>query len=174
MHTIAELNLLLRARIELPEGFSVATQEFREGWGFSQAVNVSRLEKEILNCGWNFIQIGNGPQSYGVGDTSQEAIGNALVHALRRINENCNAVEVERIELTEHPWFFLAKVGVFPYRIQKVVEFTGTDHSAWLPPSQTRRRLPRPSAALYPHSDCVMPMLKEMLTLSRSTREKPQ
>jgi hypothetical protein len=174
LHIISELNMLLRVRVELPEGYRIATHEFQEGWNFSQSVNVSRLEKEILHCGWNFIQIGNGPQSYGVGDTSQEAIGNALVHALRRIREDCNAVEVERIELTEHPWFFLAKVGVFLYRIQQVATLTPPDHVGWHSATPARKRSPRQSAVLFPQSDCAMPMLKEMLILSRSTHERAQ
>lgn len=31
MRTIVGLNLLLRARVELPEGFRLATEELREG-----------------------------------------------------------------------------------------------------------------------------------------------
>jgi len=174
MRTIAELNLLLRARVELPEGFRLATEEFREGWNFSRSVDVCRLEKKILNRGWNFIKIGDGPQRYGVGDTSQEAIGNALVHALRRISENFNAVEVERIELTQYPWFFLAGVGVCTYRIQQVAVLPAPDHASLVSAAPGRRRLPRQSAALYPHSGCAMLMLKEMLILSSSTHERAQ
>ena len=48
MHTIAAVNLLLRARVELPEGFSRATEEFREGWSFSRSVDVGRLGKRLL------------------------------------------------------------------------------------------------------------------------------
>ena len=31
MRTIAELNVLLRAQTELPDGLNLATEEFREG-----------------------------------------------------------------------------------------------------------------------------------------------
>jgi hypothetical protein len=34
MRTIAEENMLLRARAELPGGLNLATEEFREGWYF--------------------------------------------------------------------------------------------------------------------------------------------
>jgi hypothetical protein len=51
MRTKAELNLLLRARIELAEGFRFAREEFRKSWNLSPSVDVCRLEKKILNCG---------------------------------------------------------------------------------------------------------------------------
>ncbi len=54
-----------------------------------------------------------------MGDTSQEAINGALKLALRHVSERFNAAEVERIELTQYPWFFLARVRVYPYRIQQ-------------------------------------------------------
>ncbi|MGA3132489.1 MAG: hypothetical protein ABSD59_16920 [Terracidiphilus sp.] len=170
MRNIAALNLLLRARVELPQGFRLATEEFREGWSFSRSVDACRLEKKILNRGWKFIRIGDGPRKYGVGDTSQEAIGKALVHALRHISENFNAVEVEHIELTQYPWFFLARVGVCPYRIQQVAELPAPDHACWLSAAPGRMRLPHRSAALHLHSGSRMPTLKEMLILSRSTQ----
>ena len=37
MRKIAELNMLLRTRIELPVGLEFATDEFREGWKFASA-----------------------------------------------------------------------------------------------------------------------------------------
>ncbi len=170
MRTITELNLLLRARIELPEGFRLAKEKFREGWSFSRSADVCRLEKKILNRGWNFIKIGDGPEKCGVGDTSQEAIASALKLALRRVSENFNAVEVERIQLTQYPWFFLAKVGVCPYRIQQGAMLPATDDDNWRSAAPCRSRSPRQSDGLFPHSASAMPMLKEMLVLSRSSQ----
>ena len=174
MRNIAAPKLMLRTQVELPEGFSLATEEFREGWKFSRSVNACRLEKKILSRGWNFIRIGDGPRSYGVGDTSQEAIGKALMHALRHISEDFNAVEVERIELTQYPWFFLARVEVCPYRIQQVAVLPAPDHAGWLSAVPERMRLPRRSAALHPHFRGAMPALREMLILSRSTQGRAQ
>ncbi len=119
MHMIAELSLLLRERVELPAGLTVATEEFREGWSFARTANAKRLEKKIHTLGWNFIKMPDGSLRSGVGDTSQEAIASALKLALRRIGKHFNAAEVEHIELTQYPWFFLARVTVHPYRIQQ-------------------------------------------------------
>ena len=41
MRIIAELNLLLRAGVELPEGLKLATDEFLEGWNLSRSVGTT-------------------------------------------------------------------------------------------------------------------------------------
>ncbi|MGB6725416.1 MAG: hypothetical protein WBE74_05885, partial [Terracidiphilus sp.] len=140
MRTINELNLLLRVRVELPEGLRLGTEKFREGWSFSRSLDVYRLEKQILSRGWNFIKIGDGPLGFGVGDTSQDAIASALKRSLRRISEYFNAVEVTSIQLTQYPWFFLARVGICQYRIQQGVAVPVPDKAGWLLSAPRRRR----------------------------------
>lgn len=56
MQTITELNMLLRAQAELPDGLNLATEEFHEGWKLLRTVNAQRLEKKIQTRGWNFTQ----------------------------------------------------------------------------------------------------------------------
>jgi hypothetical protein len=174
MRTIAELTLLLRVRVELPEGFRLGTEKFRDGWSFSRSLDVSRLKKRVLKRGWSFIKIDDGHEGCGVGDTSQEAIASALKLALRRISEYFNAVEVGRIHLTQYPWFFLARVGVCPYRIQQGMGLPAPDNADWLSATPRRRRSLRQPDQLYPHSGTAMPMLKEMMVLSKSTHERAQ
>jgi hypothetical protein len=172
MRTIAELNLLLRARVELPEDLRLATEEFHEGWNLSRSVDARRLEKKILDRGWSFIKIDGGALRSGVGDTSQEAITSALKLALRHISEHFNTVEVEHIELTQYPWFFLARVRINPYRIQQSAVVPVLNNAGSLPATPRRKRLPRQSAVLCPYSSSAVPMLKDMLILSRSTLER--
>ena len=172
MRTIAEVNVLMRVQTELPDGLRVATQEFREGWSFVRAATAKRLEKKIRTRGWNFIKIADGSLRSGVGDTSQEAIASALKLALRRISEHFNAVEVEHIELTQYPWFFLARVRVYPYRIQQGPILHRSDEAASTPNTIQHRLLPVQSAALFPHFGSAMPMLKEMLISSASVETR--
>jgi hypothetical protein len=170
MRTIAELNMLLRARTELPEGLNLATEEFREGWNFVRTVNAERLGRKIHTRGWNFIRVADESLRSGVGDTSQEAIASALRLALRRVGTHFNAAEVEHIELTQYPWFFLARVRVYPYCIQQsaALRAPGDAEHPFVKPGQ--RRLPLHSAALYPSFGSAMPQLKQMLILSRSAQ----
>jgi len=174
MRTVATLNVLLRSRVELTEGLILGAEEFREGWNFLRSVGVGSLEKTILNHAWSFIKIDGGAQTSGVGNTSQEAIASALKLALRDISEHFNAVEVEYSELTKYPWFFLARLRINPYRIQQGAVEPVSDDAGPLPNVLRPKRLPRQSAVLYPHPGSAMPMLKEILILSRSTHERTQ
>jgi hypothetical protein len=177
MRTIAELNMLLREQIELPAGLNLATDEFREGWSFIKRSDSRRLEKRILKSGWNFIRIADGSLRSGVGETSQEAIASALKLALRRISTHFNAVEVEHIELTRYPWFFLARVRVYPFRIQEDAIFAIPDEAMSDPiPYRTVRskRLPDGAVELFPDFGSAMPMLKQMLTATHASEAAAQ
>jgi hypothetical protein len=166
MRNIAERDLLLRERIELPEGTRLAMDEFRDGWNFSRSVNALHLEKRILRRGWSFLKIGDGSLRSGIGETSQEAIGSALKLVLHNISEQFNAVEVANIDLTHYPWFFLARINVYTYRIQKGAFLHLADSGESIPIAPERIRLSPPSAMSSPHL-AAMPALKEMLVLSR-------
>ena len=170
MRTIAELNMLMRAQTELPDGLNLTTEEFREDWNFLRTVNAQRLEKKILTRGWSFIRIADESLRSGVGDTSQEAIASALKLALRRISTDSNAAQVEHIELTQYPWFFLARVRVYPFRIQQGAAPSVADDSLPASISPRQRRLPPHAAALYPHFGSAMPQLRQMLISSRTAQ----
>ena len=174
MCTIVESNVMLRAQSELPAGFKMATDEFREGWNRIRAGGKQRLEKKVQTKGWNFIRIADGALRSGVGETSQEAIASALKLALRRVGALSNAVEVERIELTQYPWFFLARVSVSPYRIQQGETLSVSDEEAAMPRMVRKRRLSPQADALFPQFGCAMPMLKEMLLAARGAEAGAQ
>lgn len=174
MLNIAATSMLLRAKTELPDGLDFAAEEFREGWNLVPAVNAGGLEKQIVACGWNFIRIADGSLKSGVGDTSREAIGSALKLALRRISTCSNAAQVDDIEVTQYPWFFLAKVRVFPYRIQRAAVLSMLDEADALPIRLRQRRLSSPAAALHPYFGSAMPQLKEMLISSGTAQSRQQ
>jgi len=174
MPIIAEQNVLLRAKTELPDGLKLATDEFREGWEFVRRYDACRLEKQIVRRGWNFIRIAEESLRSGVGETSQEAIASALKLAIRRISTHFNAVEVEHVELTQYPWFFLARIRVIPFRIQQGAVLPISDESLPSPFVPRQRRLPAHAEVLYPHFGSVIPQLKEMLVISRTAQARLQ
>jgi hypothetical protein len=114
MRKIAETNILVRTRVELPHGLRMATEEFREGWNFTRSVDARRLQKRILKHGWNLVRNSSGLERSGVGPTSQHAVAGALTLALRRLTAYFNAVEIEHIAsrkvllfpsaMTPSPW----------------------------------------------------------------------
>jgi allantoicase len=174
MRNIAELNMLLRGQIELPTGLKLATEEFREGWSFVRSVDACHLEKKIQTRGWNFIKIADAPLRSGVGDTAQLAIASALQLTLRHVSTHFNAAEVEHIELTQYPWFFLARIRVYPYRIQKSAALTVPDEFVPRPIAKRHKLLSPNSAALYPYFGSAMPLLRQMLVSTQGSQSRPQ
>ena len=174
MRTIAELNVLLRAQIELPDGMKLATDEFHEGWNFVRSGDAPRLKEKIQARGWNFIRVADGALRSGVGDTAQEAIAGARKIALRHVSEHFNAVEVEHIELTQYPWFFLARVRVYPYRIQQEADLAVSEEAVPMEIPERQQRLSPQSAAIFSQFGSAMPLLKEMLVLSRDSEARTQ
>ncbi len=174
MRPIAKLNVLLREQTELPDGLKLATDEFHEGWNIVRSGDAPRLKEKIQARGWNFIKVARGSLRSGVGDTSQEAIAGALKLALRHVSTRFHAAEVEHIELTQYPWFYLARVRVYPYRIQQDAELAETVEAEQITMPERQRRLTPQAAEMFLHFGSAMPMLKEMLILSRSSEASTQ
>ncbi len=119
MPKLTELTILLREGVDLPAGLKLVTEEFREGWNIVKARDANWLDKSIRRRKWHFLSMNEGTLRSGVGETSQEAIAGGLRLALRQISARFNAARVERIEIKQYPWFFLARVRVYPYQIQQ-------------------------------------------------------
>jgi hypothetical protein len=132
MRNIAQRTMLLRECVERPADLELVTEEFREGWNFVRSGDGHWLDKQIRTRGAHFMWIAEGLPRGGVGRTPQEAIASALKLALRRVSAHFNAAEVEHIELKEYPWFFLAKIMVYPYQIQQSAVLSVSDEV--LPP----------------------------------------
>jgi hypothetical protein len=172
MRNLAELNLLLRVHVELPDGLKLATDEFREGWNSSRSVDVRHLEERIRNLGWNLIEINEVTLRSGVGKTAQAAIASALKLTLRYASEHVNAVEVDHIHLTQYPWFLLARVTVRSYRIQQGKDLPALDGKASFPIIPRGTQLPTYAHVLYPHFGGRMPPLRQMLISSQETENR--
>jgi hypothetical protein len=168
MRTIAERNMLLLAEAELPAGLKLATEEFYEGWAFVRSSDAHRLGKKIRARGWNFLKIADRALRSGVGDTSQEAIASALKLAIRQANDQTNSVEVEHIELTKYPWFFLARVRINLYRVQQEAELPEMNELLSDPISSQPGRTSRGTSELIPNFGAAVPMLKELFLSSTS------
>jgi hypothetical protein len=166
MRTIAERNVLLLAQAELPAEIKLTTDEFCEGWSFVRSSDARRFGKKIRARGWNFLKISDGSLRSGVGDTSQEAIAGALKLALRQLNGPINSVEVENIELTKYPWFFLARVRISLYRVQQEAELPAMDELLSDPIPSQAGQTSHGASELSPDSGGPVTMLKELLLSS--------
>lgn len=118
MQNIAKSMMLLRGRIELPDGLRLETEAFRSLWRIVQSGDVYWLDKTVRACGWHFIWIGEAVSRHGIGKKSEAAVARALNITLRKVDEQFNAAVVESIEAKKYLWFFIALVKVYPYQIQ--------------------------------------------------------
>lgn len=174
MYSIAETNIFLRAQIKLPRGLKPVTEHFRGEWEFARSESAKRLQNRVRTLGWNFIKIEDGSLGNGVGNTPQEAISRALKMALCSICEPVNALEVEHIGLTQYPWFFLARVGVRPYCIQREVHLPAPDETVRPVMPLLRGRHSRKSNATYRHFASAMLSLRESLVIPSSSLTRHQ
>lgn len=132
MWNIAELTVLLRERVALPDRFKLVTEEFCEGWDFVRSGDGHWLDKKIRRCGWHFIRSAEGSSKSGIGQTPQEAIASALESTLRCVSRRFNAAEVGHIKLKEYRWFVFATVRAYPYQIQKSAILSVSEQPAFL------------------------------------------
>jgi hypothetical protein len=72
----------------------------------------------------------------------QAAIASALKLALRRVSPGFNAANIDRIEITQYPWFFIAKVKIYPYQIQQSAVLQVSDQAMPLPMIAPPKRSP--------------------------------
>ena len=133
MRKITERTMLLREGTELPDDLELATQEFREDWNLVLSGDAHWLDKKIRRRRWYLLWIDEGALRSGVGKTSQEAIAGALRLALRHVSARFNAAEIEHVELKQYPWFFIAKVKVYPYQIQQSAALSVANETVCLP-----------------------------------------
>ncbi len=173
MWKITEHSVFVRAQTELPPSL-ITTREFMEGWNITLPGGVSQMARRIRGCGWHFIRIADETRRSGVGGSSRQAVTSALQLAVRSISEYFNAVEVRHIHLTRYPWFVLARLGVFPCRIQQSpVQFVPYDDLP-LPAPTRREQLPVNASWLFPQFRRQIPTADEMLTQSRSKYGRAQ
>ncbi len=174
MRTIAEMNLLIRACMELPVGLHLTTDPFREGWELVQREDAGELKKRMRTSGRNLIRIGDGIQKSGLGDTSQEAIDRALQRALRMISERIPAVEVGQVSLTQYPWFCLARVTAIPYWIQQSSASLVPDRATLVAAARRRGRPPRQADALDSPFAGAIPRLTQELISYQGVQNDPR
>lgn len=174
MQLVTELVVLLRTRSELPAGLKLKTDTFREGWSFVRSGGVPQLEKKIRMRKWHFIRTIDESRQFGVGETSQQAISNALLLALLRTCQHFNGIEVGCICSTTYPWFVLARVGVRRFRIQQSPVQSAPDDALLHPFSARKKQSPVNVQWLSPASRRAMPLLKQALPESRNSEVRSQ
>jgi hypothetical protein len=174
MQKITAMMMLLRARIAFRGEVHPAAQNFTEDWNFVSSADARGLQKKVRARGWHLVRASGASLGSGVGGTAQAAIACGLKLALRRVNRDLNAVEIEHIGIREFSWFYLANVSVYAYRTQENAALKAKDGLTLVPACSTRKEfLPR-SLGMIPHFASALPLLKQIFAASRSSLEGPR
>ena len=88
MRDIIERTILIREPVRLPDDLELVMEAFGEGWSCVNSGDSQWLDKQIRARGWYFIRSNEEVSGTGVGETTHEAIINALKLALRRVSDN--------------------------------------------------------------------------------------
>jgi hypothetical protein len=163
MNAITESTVLLRTQAVFPDGCKVATEDFDSGWRLMRSGGTNRLAKKVRAQGWSLNRLAEGDLRSGIGSSAQAAVTSALSLGLRRVESFSDAVEVDRVEVTKYPWFFLARVSLHPYCIQPHAGTGDAKQGASARSAGVGKVSPKRSA-VYPKSAGRMPILKAMLT----------
>lgn len=174
MHNIAEFTVLLRAKIELPADFRLARDGFEEGWDFVRSGGARRLEKKVRSRGWHFIKFEGSSVRSGVGDTAKSALASAARMALSHVSVFFNAVEIRHIQITNYPWFVLARIIVNSYRIQEAKVEPLADEFIPAASRPSQRKWPDFAVDPYPQFGHDLPLLEQLLTVQRDQEARPQ
>ena len=119
MRELKQHTTFLRESIVLPEGISFTGETFCEGWTLLESGDASWLDTAIRSAGWNSFVLTKKHWRSGFGPYSQNALQKTVRLALRKIDRNHNAAEIEHVEVTKYLWFYLAKISILARQIQR-------------------------------------------------------
>lgn len=122
MRQIAVNTVLLREDARLPENLPLHYEAFADGWSIVRSGSLPWLDQRMNESGWRCLRIAPKSQTGGVGKSPQRAIARALRLGLQKLGEAPRAATVQRIVLTEYPWFSLVRITLCPCSIQEMPE----------------------------------------------------
>jgi hypothetical protein len=108
---------LVRADARLPVDLKLNQRKFYEGWNSVPSSDARVLGKRVNRCQWQLMVDAEPLLKSGLGKTPQAATARALKLALPEVGRSFNAARIEYLEVDKYPWFYLAKIAVYPHTI---------------------------------------------------------
>jgi hypothetical protein len=114
--------MLLRDGTQLPPHLLLATDHLGDGWSVVRSGTPAWMAKQVRATGWQCTQASGTTTGSGIGYGSKEAVANALILALRKGSASFNSAAVNDISIAKYPWFFVVRVSLRTYSIQRSPE----------------------------------------------------
>ena len=112
-------SVFLRNGSDMPPHFDLAQQPYTKDWMLLEEIEAQVLDTMIRHAGWHFVCLQEDCSRSGIGLSRDPAIHQALVRALEGLKMRFNASELESIQVSSYPVFYIAKVTIQPRHIQR-------------------------------------------------------
>ena len=112
-------SVFLRKGCVMPPHFDLAQQPCADNWMLLDDIGSPVLDTMIRQAGWHFLCLQGSYSHSGVGRSRDGAIHRALARVLKGLKMRFNAAELESVQVSSYPFFYIAKVTVQACHIQK-------------------------------------------------------
>ena len=111
--------IFLRKGCSLPRELALIQEPFGEKWTSVEDTTAVALDIKLRNADWHFMWLTEAHSCLGIGRTAELASSNAIVLALKKVQQRFNAAELSQLKITKYPGFQVAKVELHPRQIQR-------------------------------------------------------
>lgn len=111
--------MFLRVGCSLPDGLGLKQQHFSESWMSVENMLSPVLDVGLRAKGWHFMWLEGAHSRLGIGRTEQSATGRAITLVLNQIKGSLNAAELDSINVSRYPGFWIAKGTLHARQIQQ-------------------------------------------------------
>src|SRR5579863_2376908 len=128
-------SVYLRSSCILPNCLDPLREPFGKSWTHVEEIGAPVFDTMIRHAGWHFICVHGARSRRGFGVSRDDATHRALGRALREVGSQCNAAELDSVQITKYPGFHVAKVTIQPRQIQQhtLLGIPDEKHPGWLP-----------------------------------------
>jgi hypothetical protein len=111
--------VFLRSSCILPNYLDPLRGPFGESWTHVEEISAPVFDTMIRHAGWHFIFVHGTRSRRGFGVTRDDATHRAVIRALGEVSGECNAAELDSVQVAKYPGFHVARVTVQPRQVQQ-------------------------------------------------------
>jgi len=112
-------SVFLRSSCILPSYLDPLREPFGDSWTHVEELTAPVFDTMIRRAGWHYICVDGTRSRRGLGVTREDATHRAMGRALGVVTSQCNAAELDFVQVTKYPGFHVARVTIQPRQIQQ-------------------------------------------------------
>jgi hypothetical protein len=112
-------SVFLRTSCILPQYLDPLREPIGDNWTHVEEIGTQVFDTMIRHAGWHFVCVHGTCSRRGFGVTRDDATRRAVVRALEEVTRQCNAAELDSVQVTKYPGFHVARATVQPRQIQQ-------------------------------------------------------